>query len=58
VSPEMVDAFCIAGTPETVEERIETLLADADSVVVGSPLGPDLAEAIDLAGAAVRRVRA
>jgi len=58
VSAEMVDAFCIAGTPETVETRISQLLSEADSVVVGSPLGPDLAEAIDLAGEAVRRAQA
>jgi 5,10-methylenetetrahydromethanopterin reductase len=55
VSDAMLDAFCIAGTPEEVEERMAAVLAYADSFVVGSPLGPDLEAAIDLAGAALRR---
>jgi 5,10-methylenetetrahydromethanopterin reductase len=55
VTPAMLDAFCIAGTPGTVEERIEELLSVADSVVVASPLGPDPEAAIDLAAGAVRR---
>jgi 5,10-methylenetetrahydromethanopterin reductase len=46
----MLDAFCIAGTPETVTDRIERLLDTADSVVLGSPLGPDPEEAIQLMG--------
>jgi Coenzyme F420-dependent N5,N10-methylene tetrahydromethanopterin reductase and related flavin-dependent oxidoreductases len=54
VTPAMLEAFCVAGTPETVEKRVETLLEVADSVVVASPLGPD-EEAIDLAGRALRR---
>ena len=54
VSEAMLDAFCIAGTPETVAERTEDLLDHADSVVLASPLGPDLATAIDLLGAAIR----
>ncbi|MEF8785270.1 MAG: 5,10-methylenetetrahydromethanopterin reductase [Haloarculaceae archaeon] len=58
VTPAMIDAFCIAGTPETVESRVEAVMAEADSIVVGSPLGPDLATAIDLAGGAVRRALA
>jgi 5,10-methylenetetrahydromethanopterin reductase len=57
VTPAMIDAFCIAGTPETVESRLEAVLDVADSVVVSSPLGPDLETAIALAGAAVRRLR-
>ncbi len=55
VSSEMIDAFCIAGTPETVTERIGTILEYTDSFVAGSPLGPDLEGAIDLAGAAIDR---
>lgn len=55
VSEAMVDAFCIAGTPETVEERMSAILTHADSIVVSSPLGPDLEEAIRLAGAAYDR---
>ncbi|WP_436935803.1 5,10-methylenetetrahydromethanopterin reductase [Halovenus marina] len=50
VTPAMIDAFCIAGTPDTVSARIEGLYDHADSVVVGSPLGPDLETAIRLLG--------
>lgn len=50
VSPAMIDAFSIAGTPELVAERCEALLAHADGIVFGSPLGPDLAAAVELAG--------
>ncbi len=55
VTPGMIDAFCVAGTPETVTERIGAILEHADSFVAGSPLGPDLDEAISLAGAAIDR---
>jgi 5,10-methylenetetrahydromethanopterin reductase len=58
VTPEMIDAFCIAGTPATVEERVDSILEDADSFVVGSPLGPDLETAIELAGAVLERSEA
>jgi 5,10-methylenetetrahydromethanopterin reductase len=54
VTPAMVDAFCMAGTPETVAERMARVLEHADSLVVGSPLGPDLETAVELAGAAAR----
>ncbi|PSP95024.1 5,10-methylenetetrahydromethanopterin reductase [Halobacteriales archaeon QS_4_62_28] len=57
VSETMIDAFCIAGTPETVEQRTEDLLEHADSVVFASPLGPDVSQAIDLLGAVVDRTR-
>ncbi|MES3517379.1 MAG: 5,10-methylenetetrahydromethanopterin reductase [Natronomonas sp.] len=50
VSEGMIDAFCIAGTPETAREQIEEVLEYADSFVAGSPLGPDIETAIDLAG--------
>jgi 5,10-methylenetetrahydromethanopterin reductase len=53
VTEGMIDAFCIAGTPETVEKRAREVLAYADSFVAGSPLGPDLDAAIELAGAAL-----
>ena len=55
VSAAMIDAFCIAGTPETVERRVNEVLSHADSIVVSSPLGPDLDEAIRLAGAVCDR---
>jgi len=54
VTDTMLDAFCIAGTPETVTDRIERLLDTADSVVLGSPLGPDPEEAIELTGTSLR----
>ncbi|MDZ7745313.1 MAG: 5,10-methylenetetrahydromethanopterin reductase [Halobacteriales archaeon] len=50
VTEPMIDAFCIAGTPKTVAARAENVLEHADSLVVGSPLGPDLETAIELAG--------
>ncbi len=50
VSEEMIDAFAVAGRPETVRERVETILDVADSFVMGSPLGPDLEEAVALMG--------
>jgi 5,10-methylenetetrahydromethanopterin reductase len=55
VTPAMIEAFCMAGTPETVADRMAAVLEHADSLVVGSPLGPDLDAAIDLAAAAFDR---
>ncbi len=55
VSEAMIDAFCIAGTPETVAERTDALLEHADSVVFASPLGPDVGDAIGLLSAAIDR---
>jgi 5,10-methylenetetrahydromethanopterin reductase len=53
VTPEMIDAFCIAGTPEIATEKISGVLEYADSFVAGSPLGPDPKAAVSLvAGAA------
>ncbi|MHB9287060.1 5,10-methylenetetrahydromethanopterin reductase [Halobacteriales archaeon Cl-PHB] len=57
VTDPMLEAFCIAGTPETVESRLEKVYDLVDSVVVGSPLGPDLETAIGLAGAAANSAR-
>lgn len=57
VTPEMIDAFCVAGTTDGVTDRIREILRYADSVVVGSPLGPDREEAIDLLGTALDRAR-
>jgi len=50
VTEEMIDAFCIAGTPEQVETEVEAVMEYADSFVVGAPLGPDLERAVELAG--------
>jgi 5,10-methylenetetrahydromethanopterin reductase len=58
VSEAMVDAFCITGTPETVEEKIDGVLEYADSFVAGAPLGPDLETAVELSGAVLRNSRA
>lgn len=58
VTPAMIDAFCAAGTVEEVADRLAAVLDHADSVVVGSPLGPDLDAAIDLAAEAHDRARA
>jgi 5,10-methylenetetrahydromethanopterin reductase len=54
VTEEMIEAFCIAGTPGTVADRIDGVLEYADSFVVGSPLGPDLEAAVRLAGSVLR----
>jgi 5,10-methylenetetrahydromethanopterin reductase len=55
VTPAMIDAFCIAGTVEAVADRMAAVLEHADSLVVGSPLGPDLETAVDLAATAHER---
>jgi 5,10-methylenetetrahydromethanopterin reductase len=53
VTAEMIDVFCIAGTPGTVADRIAAVLDYADSFVAGSPLGPDRDEAVSLTAAAL-----
>ncbi|PSP76047.1 5,10-methylenetetrahydromethanopterin reductase [Halobacteriales archaeon QS_3_64_16] len=57
VTPEMIEAFAIAGTPEIVEGKLNAVLEHADSVVCGSPLGPDKEAAISLLGAVTDRCR-
>ncbi|MFB6168200.1 MAG: 5,10-methylenetetrahydromethanopterin reductase [Haloferacaceae archaeon] len=52
VTPEMVEAFCMAGDVETVAARMAAVLEHADGLVVGSPLGPDLETALTLAAEA------
>lgn len=50
VSDGMLDAFSVWGTPEECGERVDALYeTGVDTVVVGSPLGPDPAEAIRVA---------
>ncbi|APW97532.1 5,10-methylenetetrahydromethanopterin reductase [Halobiforma lacisalsi AJ5] len=56
VTPAMIDAFCIAGTTETVADRFEAALEHVDGIVVGSPLGPDLEDAVERASEALDRV--
>jgi len=48
----MIDAFCMAGTVETVADQMAAVRDHADSIVVGSPLGPDLDAAVELAAEA------
>ncbi len=48
VTPQMLEAFCVVGTPETVLSRFERLREDVDSIVAAAPLGPDREEAITL----------
>ncbi|MFC3960328.1 5,10-methylenetetrahydromethanopterin reductase [Halovivax cerinus] len=55
VTPTMIDAFCVAGTVETVTERYRDLLEHVDGIVVGSPLGPDIDRAVDDAATALDR---
>jgi 5,10-methylenetetrahydromethanopterin reductase len=57
VTERMLDAFCIAGTPATVGDRIAELLVHADGVVAAAPLGPDVSTAIDLAADAIEHAR-
>ncbi|WEL26965.1 5,10-methylenetetrahydromethanopterin reductase [Haloferax volcanii] len=54
VTPAMIDAFSMAGTPDDVADQMDAVLEHADGVVVGSPVGPDLEESITLAAAAYR----
>jgi len=54
VTPAMIDAFSMAGTPDDVADQMDAVLEHAGGVVVGSPVGPDLEEAITLAAAAYR----
>ncbi|WP_128477299.1 5,10-methylenetetrahydromethanopterin reductase [Halorussus pelagicus] len=53
VTPAMIDAFCIAGTPDEAAEKMAGVLEYADSFVAGSPLGPDPTESVGLVAAAL-----
>jgi 5,10-methylenetetrahydromethanopterin reductase len=49
VTPEMIGAFSVCGTPDTCIERINELLKSGISqFVVGSPIGPNVRETINL----------
>ncbi|MCW4022999.1 MAG: 5,10-methylenetetrahydromethanopterin reductase [archaeon] len=49
VTPEMIEAFAIAGTPDMCNEKIARLLkAGITQFVVGSPVGPNVRKSIDL----------
>ena len=49
VTPKMIEAFSIAGTPDVCNEKISRLLkAGIKQFVVGSPIGPNVRNSIDL----------
>ena len=49
VTPKMIEAFSIAGTPEICNEKIARLLKSGiTQFVVGSPIGPNVRNSIDL----------
>jgi 5,10-methylenetetrahydromethanopterin reductase len=51
VTPEMVDAFSICGTPDVCMEKIRNLVKlGVTQFVVGSPIGPNVREAINEIG--------
>ncbi|QHS18045.1 5,10-methylenetetrahydromethanopterin reductase [haloarchaeon 3A1-DGR] len=53
VTPAMIDAFCLAGSPADVRDRAMDLAEHVDGLVVGSPIGPDVDAAIDAAASAL-----
>ena len=55
VTDGMLEAFAVAGDPESVEEQLAALGEYVDGIVCAAPLGPDLESAIALAGAALGR---
>ncbi|WP_330631033.1 5,10-methylenetetrahydromethanopterin reductase [Halocatena halophila] len=48
VTPAMIEAFSVAGTPAVVREQLDALTDITDSIVIAAPLGPDPDEAIEL----------
>jgi len=51
VTPQMIEAFAICGTPEDCMKRIKDLEAiGVTQIVAGSPIGPDKEKAIKLIG--------
>jgi len=51
VTPEMIEAFSICGTPEQCIEKIRNLLRiGVTQFVAGSPIGPDMRRSIALIG--------
>jgi 5,10-methylenetetrahydromethanopterin reductase len=51
VTPEMIEAFSICGIPEECLSKVERLLKiGVTQFVVGSPIGPNIRESIDLIG--------
>lgn len=50
VTDSMIDAFCVAGTPDQIGDRVAEILEYTDSFVAASPLGPEPTRAIRLIG--------
>jgi 5,10-methylenetetrahydromethanopterin reductase len=51
VGDKEIDAFTIAGTPDTVKQKCEDLMkAGVTQIIFGSPLGPDMTTSIRLLG--------
>ncbi len=51
VTPEMIEAFSICGTPDICIGKIHNLVKlGVTQIVVGSPIGPNIREAISLIG--------
>jgi 5,10-methylenetetrahydromethanopterin reductase len=48
VTDAMLEAFCVAGDREMVAEQLAAVSEHVDSVVAGSPLGPDRSTAVEL----------
>ncbi|GBC75441.1 hypothetical protein HRbin06_00759 [archaeon HR06] len=49
VTEDMIDSFCIAGRPDKVIERIsEIFKLGVDSLVAGTPIGPNVKNSIEL----------
>lgn len=55
VTEPMIDAFCIAGTPETVTDRMRAVGTYVDGIVAGAPLGPTPEDALGQIATALRR---
>jgi 5,10-methylenetetrahydromethanopterin reductase len=55
VTSPMIDAFCIAGTPDTVTERMHALGSYVDGIVAGAPLGPNQDAALEQIASALKR---
>lgn len=54
VTPDMINAFSICGTPDVCIEKIAALKKiGIGQFVVGSPIGPNVKQAIDLIGAKI-----
>ncbi|NLZ29441.1 MAG: 5,10-methylenetetrahydromethanopterin reductase, partial [Methanomicrobiales archaeon] len=51
VGDKEIDAFTIAGTPDSVKQKCDDLTkAGVTQIIFGSPLGPDMVNSIRLLG--------